>query len=295
MTINRQACPFCESTSITKHIISSDFSHTQEKFEIWECGACTGRFTQNIPDEASISPYYDFDGYVSHNNEAKGMINQLYLKARTYTLQKKIGWIKKFISKQNICLADIGAGTGAFVNEAKTNNIAVDGYEPDSNARQICKSSFNIVLHDAKEWFTTDKKFDAITLWHVLEHLHQLDKYLKSFYKALNNDGRLFIAVPNYKSSDAGKYQQYWAAYDVPRHLYHFSSQSMHQLASKYGFKVEAVLPMWLDGYYVSMLSETHRKSSLGFIKGIISGAITHFKILGNKYKASSLVYVLSK
>lgn len=295
MLITRHSCPFCNSKFIAKYLTTADYSHTHQPFEIWNCNTCTGRFTQSVPNEATIGKYYDFDGYVSHNNQAKGLINKLYLQARKYTLKQKINWLKKYVNHKNFTLADIGAGTGAFVHQAMQNNINVQGFEPDNNARQVALNTLNVTLKNTSHWFTNSHKYDAITLWHVLEHLHNLDTYMQSFYNNLNANGKLFIAVPNFNSNDAATYQQYWAAYDVPRHLYHFNSQSMHQLAQKFGFTVTTVLPMWLDGYYVSMLSEKHRKATFNFVKGLFNGGITHLKTIGNKYKASSLVYILTK
>jgi SAM-dependent methyltransferase len=295
MTLNITECPFCQSKNFEHFIKTVDYSNTQETFDIYKCNNCTGAFTQNIPNEATIGPYYNFAAYVSHNNEAKGLINNLYLKARNYTLNKKIQWLKKYVKQNQITLADVGAGTGAFVHYAQSKNINSIGFEPDDKARQVAKESYQIQLENSSSWFNHNASFDAISLWHVLEHLHSLDAYMQSFYQKLNANGKLFIAVPNYASADATFYKQFWAAYDVPRHLYHFNAPCMAMLAEKYNFTIEATIPMWLDGYYVSMLSEKHKKASLGFIKGVFRGLLTHVKILINKNNASSLVYVLRK
>jgi predicted SAM-dependent methyltransferase len=293
--INRNSCPFCNSTQIHNVIACKDASHSQEVFDIAECAACTGRFTQNIPNENHIGPYYAFADYISHNNEAQGLINKMYLQARKYTLFTKWKLIKKYITQPNIQLADVGSGTGAFVHYCIQQQINAQGFEPDDAAREVANKTFNITLQPAQAWFTQQQQYNAITLWHVLEHLHELDAYLQSFYNKLIAGGYLFIAVPNYTSADAKHYKQHWAAYDVPRHLYHFSPVCMQQLATKYGFTLEATKPMWLDGYYVSMLTEKQQKKSMAFIKGVWRGFITHIKLLGNKKHASSLIYILKK
>jgi predicted SAM-dependent methyltransferase len=293
--INRNSCPFCGSVNISKVLQCTDASHSQEKFDIVECSNCTGRFTQNVPDEKNIGPYYAFADYVSHNNKAKGLINTLYLQARKFTLYTKWKLVQKYVGKPNINLADIGSGTGAFVHYCALQKIDALGFEPDETARIAAKNTFDVTLQPSVDWFNQPAHYNAITLWHVLEHLHELDNYFKSFYDKLVVAGYLFIAVPNYTSTDAKYYKQHWAAYDVPRHLYHFSPTSMQQLAHKHGFIVEATKPMWLDGYYVSMLTEKQQKQHLSFIKGAWQGLITHIKLLSNKTQASSLIYILKK
>jgi 2-polyprenyl-3-methyl-5-hydroxy-6-metoxy-1,4-benzoquinol methylase len=293
--INRNSCPFCDSNNIHKVLQCTDASHSKEWFDILECASCTGRFTQQVPDEKHIGSYYAFADYVSHNNEAKGLINTLYLQARKYTLYTKWKLVKKYTTPPNIQLADIGSGTGAFVHYCTQQQITVQGFEPDDSARAVAKNTFNIQLQPAHEWFNQQPAYHAITLWHVLEHLHELERYLKSFYEKLIVGGYVFIAVPNYTSADAKYYKQRWAAYDVPRHLYHFSPTCMQQLASKYGFTIETIKPMWLDGYYVSMLTEKQQQKGLAFVKGLWRGLLTHIKLLSNKTEASSLIYVLKK
>jgi len=98
--------------------------------------------------------------------------------------------------------------------------------------------------------------------------------------------------VPNYQSFDAAYYNRFWAAYDVPRHLYHFSQKSMAILMEANRLKIVDILPMWFDSFYVSLLSEKYKKNPLGpivaFFIGMISNVIALVK--GN---CSSVIYVI--
>jgi 2-polyprenyl-3-methyl-5-hydroxy-6-metoxy-1,4-benzoquinol methylase len=295
MHIHYNACPVCGGETFKEVLQTNDFSHTQDSFKILECNHCQLRFTQDIPDQNNIGKYYEFSDYISHNNEAKGLINNLYLKARNYTLSKKYHWLKKYLDINKASIGDIGSGTGAFVSYLKNKGVNINGFELSEAARAAALTNFNTPLMPMEGWLQSNNTYNALTLWHVMEHIHELDLYWKKFYDSLTDNGFLFIAVPNYTSAEEAYYKKYWAAYDVPRHLYHFAPVTLQHLATKYNFKLVNTIPLWLDGYYISLLSEKHKKSSLSFLKGAWQGAKTHLKLWFNKNKASSLVYVLQK
>jgi 2-polyprenyl-3-methyl-5-hydroxy-6-metoxy-1,4-benzoquinol methylase len=194
-------------------------------------------------------------------------------------------------------LLDIGAGTGYFVNHAKENGIVVQGFEPDADARQQAQKNFNISLHPSLEAiFNQNQSFDAISMWHVLEHVHELDAYFQHFNTLLNHNGLLVIAVPNYTSYDAQFYKEYWAAYDLPKHLWHFSPQSIKKLAANHQFQHVQSYAMPFDSFYIALLSEGHKKSGvLGKIRALFVGTISYLKAFFSAEKASSVVYVFRK
>jgi 2-polyprenyl-3-methyl-5-hydroxy-6-metoxy-1,4-benzoquinol methylase len=259
-------CPVCESSNIQKVLTAIDQTVTKEAFDIWECSVCTLRFTQNVPDENSIAPYYQSADYISHSETKQGVVNRLYHTVRDFTLQQKFKLVRSFTKKEKGNILDIGAGTGAFLQVMRSHGWVIKGLEPDETARKNAKQIHNILLEPLKNLaLLPAKAFDAISLWHVLEHVHQLKEYFVLFQQLLSDNGVLFIAVPNYTSTDATLYGRDWAAYDVPRHLYHFSPKSMEVLTKKYGFRIEKMKPMWFDSFYVSMLSEQHQKGSKQF------------------------------
>jgi 2-polyprenyl-3-methyl-5-hydroxy-6-metoxy-1,4-benzoquinol methylase len=170
------------------------------------------------------------------------------------------------------------------------------GLEPDEGARKIAREKYNIdPLVPTKIFELTAGSFDAITAWHVLEHVHQLHEYMDQLCKLVTGNGKIFIAVPNYTSQDAVHYDAAWAAYDVPRHLYHFSPKSMTTLVNMHGMKVESVKPMWFDSFYVSMLSEQYKKGKGNLIKAAFIGLASNINTVFNKKKCSSLIYVISR
>jgi len=193
-------------------------------------------------------------------------------------------------------LLDVGAGTGAFASTMQKNGWNVTALEPDATARANAEKDFNITLQPSENLFSLkDESFDAITLWHVLEHVHNLHNYINKFYSLLKEDGVLIIAVPNYTSYDANEYESAWAAYDVPRHLYHFSPKSMKTLLGKHKFKLKKYKPMWFDSYYISLLSEKYLTGKSNPLKAFISGTISNLHTLKSKQKSSSIIYIAQK
>jgi 2-polyprenyl-3-methyl-5-hydroxy-6-metoxy-1,4-benzoquinol methylase len=294
MKINYTNCPVCNETTSSAYLTVSDFSVTKENFDLLQCTNCTLVYTQNIPDQNTIAPYYHFEEYISHTDTKKSLFHKIYHFVRKITLRKKLGWIQNAIQKNTGNLLDIGCGTGAFLAYAKKNNWTVQGIEADATARAKAVELYGIATAASEAFFTLPKNsYDAISMWHVLEHVHNLQGYMQQIKNLLTTDGKLFIAVPNYTSYDAQQYKNYWAAYDVPRHLYHFSPKAIQQLAIANGFAIEKYQPMWYDSFYVSMLSEKYKKGS--GILGIIIGLISNLNALFNPKKCSSITYILSK
>jgi 2-polyprenyl-3-methyl-5-hydroxy-6-metoxy-1,4-benzoquinol methylase len=288
-------CPVCGSSDIHPILTAKDHSVSGEEFVIWQCQSCTLRFTQDVPDENSIGSYYQSQDYISHSNTNKGLLNKLYQAVRKFTLGQKSGLVISHTTKKGRIL-DIGAGIGAFLYEMKQKGWDIDGVEPDYGARQQAKNLFAINLKPTPELYQLPHgSYDAITLWHVLEHVEPLQDYVAQLKKLLTPNGRIFIAVPNYTSLDADLYGNRWAAYDVPRHLYHFTPRSIEVLVEKHGMKIITRKPMWFDAFYISLLSSKYRTGSTSWLGAGINGIRSNFKALVNKKKASSLIYIISK
>lgn len=295
-SIHITACPVCAGGNIHPVVELQDFSVSKQAFAIWECEQCSFRFTQDIPDQAAIAPYYKSENYISHSDTNKGLVNRLYHLVRRFTLRGKRTLVERESAKKSGRLLDVGAGTGAFLMEMKATGWDVTGLEPDADARKLAQTKTGLLLQEPDTLFQLPaENFDVVTLWHVLEHVHSLHEYLVKFHGLLKPDGVLLIAVPNYTSGDAHHYQQYWAAYDVPRHLYHFSPKAMRTLMEKHGFRVLRILPMWFDSFYVSMLSETYRKGKSNLAAAFWQGLKSNLAAMGDREKASSLIYVIKK
>jgi 2-polyprenyl-3-methyl-5-hydroxy-6-metoxy-1,4-benzoquinol methylase len=288
-------CPVCNSAEINPLLTVKDNSVSKEEFVIWQCALCTLRFTQDVPDETSIASYYASPDYISHSNTNKGLLNKLYQKVRNITLKQKAELIISHTKKQGKIL-DIGAGIGAFLSTMNEKGWEIKGIEPDAGARQKAMDLYQINL-DSPETLTTlpAKNFDAITLWHVLEHVHQLHHYIEQLKNLVSDEGRVFIAVPNYTSLDASTYKTYWAAYDVPRHLYHFTPKAMDALIKQHGLQIIAKKPMWFDSFYISLLSSKYQNGEGSWIDAGLTGLRSNVSALLNKNKCSSLIYILKK
>jgi SAM-dependent methyltransferase len=294
--IHYNSCPSCHSENLQLALKASDHTVSHETFEIWECLSCGLRYTQDVPDAVSIGAYYRSDNYISHTNTNKGLINRLYHIVRKQTLSNKYRLISSATRMRQGKLLDIGAGAGAFVAHMKEQGWEVTGLEPDEVAREKARTDNRVQLLEMDHLFSFPaESFDAITLWHVLEHVHDLHPYMERLKALIKRDGRIFIAVPNYTSYDASVYEGSWAAYDVPRHLYHFSPDAMEKLLNGHGLQLQYSQPMWFDSLYISMLSEKYRNGRGNTLRAAWMGMVSNMKAFVDKSKCSSLIYVISK
>ncbi len=294
--IHYPGCPVCGSENIQFCLSAKDYTVSQNEFPIWHCNACTARFTQDVPAENEIAAYYNSEDYISHSDTKKGLVNRLYHLVRQRTLSSKRRLVINETGMMKGSVLDIGCGTGAFLHHMKDAGWDVTGLEPDDRARAKANELYSIQPLDPSKLFElAPETFHAITMWHVLEHIHDLHSYLQKINELLEPDGKLFIAVPNYTSHDAAVYKEYWAAWDVPRHLYHFSPQSMEQLLQKFNLKFLACKPMWYDSFYVSMLSEQYKNGKGNLIHASWIGLMSNLKSMGDKRKCSSVIYVVGK
>jgi len=287
-------CPLCQSHKIISTISSEDYSISKEPFEIWQCTQCNFLFTQNIPDEESIGSYYASEEYISHSDTKKGLVNRLYHIARKIMLGRKYRLINKISSGKT--LLDIGCGTGYFLNYMKDKGFQTLGLEINEQARNFGKQHFGLnILHPEKLLNgEINQKFKVITLWHVLEHLYQPRLYLQKISAILDKDGILILALPNPDSFDGKFYKKFWAGYDVPRHIWHFTPQTIAKLTSA-NFTITKLKRLPFDAFYNSLLSEKYRDRYFRFLRGILIGFIAYMYSLSHVKKSSSVIYILKK
>lgn len=291
---NYTNCPICKKGEFTEYLKCKDYTVSNETFSIVECKSCGFKFTNPIPEINNLGDYYKSEDYISHSNTKKGLISRLYHTVRSYTLKKKEELVSAHVSRGTIL--DYGCGTGMFLNTCKEAGWKTLGMEPDSGARLLASEIGVNVLPDKKELSKNlqNGELNAITLWHVLEHVTDLDETLKFFWEKLNTQGVLIIAVPNHKSNDAKHYKEHWAAYDVPRHLYHFELATIERLLSNFGFKLQETKPMKFDSFYVSMLSEKYKTGSIKYLSAFIQGFVSNL-IAKSPSDYSSVIYVFKK
>lgn len=284
-----EKCLVCGSGSFEPFLVCKDYTVSQEKFNIVSCKSCGFKFTNPRPDDSVLGNYYKAEEYVSHTNTKKGIVNKLYHAVRSYTLKKKIQLIDSYVSRGTIL--DYGCGTGMFLSACKKVGWEGFGMEPDDNARKIAsEQGLNVFSDKGKiQTYITDKKFNAITLWHVLEHVTDMSETLSFFKTRLEKDGILIIAVPNHVSYDAEYYKEFWAAYDVPRHLHHFELKSMKALLENAGFKLQETKPMKFDSFYVSMLSEKYKTGTVNLFKAFMVGLKSNIKSKDSNHYSSTI------
>ncbi len=267
-----------------------DFLVTGEVFDLVYNKELDFLQTSPMPSPENLSKYYESEDYISHTDENKGIISVLYQCVKKWSLSQKTDLITKRNGAKG-SLLDVGAGTGDFLNAAKRKGWGVEGMEPNKNASELA-SKKGINLKPSLGHFE-GRQFDVITLWHVLEHIPNLEETILQLSKLVKPDGVLIIAVPNYKSYDARHYGKFWAAYDVPRHLWHFSKNSIESLFQE-NFTLEITKPMIFDSFYISLLSEKYKNGSNFSLQAIFIGLLSNLKALRSK-EYSSHIYCFKK
>ncbi len=287
-------CIVCDSLDIEMLFELKDYFYTQEDFNIYRCKSCGFQLTNPQPIAAKIGEYYKTDTYVSHSDTKKSVFFKLFHLVKYFNLKFKYKLISKYSKKGTIL--DYGCGSGDFLRHFKNRGWVVDGVEPDSKAKLMTSNKLNQTIHNADALNNfSNKCFDVVTMWHVLEHIINIDTVLKQICQKIRDDGTLVIAVPNCDSYDAKYYGRYWAAYDVPRHLYHFNQSTLSQLLQKYELKIVAKHPMVFDSFYVSMLSEKYKKCTPAFLKGFFVGFLSNIKAIVRGRNFSSMIYIVKK
>jgi len=285
-----------------------DYAVSPDEFSILQDKNAELLVTCPQPANENLNKYYESEEYISHTDSKKTVIDQIYQRVKKSALKSKLMLIDRLAPEKGNIL-DIGCGTGDFLVACKKNGWRATGIEPNEKARKLGleklesstgQKTHGIIFQDIKEYLSVvekdkgEKKFDLITLWHVLEHVPAITDFVKELHYLLADNGTLVVAVPNYKSYDAKIYGEFWAAYDVPRHLWHFSKKSITILFSLVEMEIIEIKPMKWDSYYVSLLSEKYKNGKTNYFQAFYNGLVSNRKgRTTGEY--SSLIYVLKK
>jgi predicted TPR repeat methyltransferase len=270
-------------------LTTKDHALTQESFDLQYDAKL--EMLHTVPKPTEIEKYYQDEAYISHTDRNHTVLEKIYQKVKGYNLKKKTSWVRKY-ARQNASVLDVGAGTGSFIKYLRDQGWQAEGVEPNNKARKTAIDKgidLKTTLHAVEA-----NNFDVITLWHVLEHLPDLEKDISDISEKLRTNGLLFIAVPNFRSYDAKHYGTYWAAYDVPRHLWHFSQHSIKTIFSKKGFSLVKVKPMFFDAFYIAQLSEKYKNGKHKLLKALWHGLRSNYHGWRTG-EYSSLLYILQK
>lgn len=266
-----------------------DYTVSGEKFQLLYDKEYDMLVTSPKPNENELGKYYESEDYISHTDSKRSLFEKLYHLVKMYSLRKKVNLISK-LNRQRGILLDIGAGTGDFLSVAKNRGWRIEGVEPNNQAKKLAKQKGIDLKSETAN--LDSKSFDVITMWHVLEHIPDLQLQIKELRRLLKPNGFVIIAVPNFKSYDAKQYKSFWAAYDVPRHLWHFSKTSIQKLFEEENLKLEKTLPMRFDSFYVSLLSEKYKGGKMNFLNAFWIGLCSNLRAKRSG-EYSSHIYIL--
>lgn len=271
------------------YLTVKDYTVSNETFGLYRDEKMDMLITFPKPNEKDLHKYYESNQYISHTDGRGSLFEMLYQFIKRFALKKKVNLLNQLHpAKGN--LLDIGAGTGDFLVLAKSNGWSITGIEPSDKAKTIATKK-GVTFAQSTEDLPAHS-FDIITMWHVLEHVPNLEKQIQELKRLLKPDGTIIIAVPNFRSFDAKYYRRFWAGFDVPRHLWHFSKKAIKQLFAKEKMKVEKMLPMKFDAFYVSLLSEKYKTGYMNFFKAFYIGLKSNYKAK-KRFQYSSLIYVI--
>jgi len=286
-------CPICGNAVFDLFLTCTDFTTSNEQFTLQRCRQCTFVLTNPRPDDSDLEKYYESEKYISHTGKSYALFDSAYLIVRRFTLRWKTRMVAQY---QPSSVLDYGCGTGEFLEACQAMGWDCVGVEPSNKAKSRADQHAKLTIATTLAELN-GKKFDVITLWHVLEHIADLPQKMTELRNSLNENGILFVAVPNHTAYDAEVYREYWAAYDVPRHLWHFSRTTMPRLLAKSNFTVREIKPMKLDAFYVSLLSQKFKSgwhSPVGVLKAITT-ALTSNRKAKTSLNYSSLIYIATR
>jgi len=273
-----------------KHFLTvKDYSVSQETFDLYYDETLDMLITHPQPSLENLGKYYESEDYISHTDGSRSLFEKAYQFVKQIALKNKLKCINELHQAKGILL-DIGAGTGDFLAVANQNGWQTIGIEPNDKAKKIAQNK-GVELIEATS-LLTDHSIDVITMWHVLEHVPNVENQIKELKRLLKPNGSIIIAVPNFNAYDAKYYDSYWAAFDVPRHLWHFSKKAIKALFERENFHLEKTLPMLFDAFYVALLSEKYKTGNMNFIKATFIGMKSNWKAKSTG-EYSSLIYIL--
>ena len=291
-----RSCPVCGNSDFTDLFSATDYLISRETFSVRQCTECGLAFTADPPDEEDIGRYYLSDDYISHTDRKRNLTEHLYHLARRFMLARKQRLAERATAKRGGTILDIGSGTGYFASFMQAKGWKVTGLELNEEAREYSVQKLGInALAPSEINNIPDGWADCVTLWHVLEHLYDPCRWMEEVKRILKPGGKCIIAVPNAESADALFFGKEWAAMDVPRHLWHFSANTMVRFINNKGFTCEEIRPMPLDVFYISILSYRNTGRSMALMRGLLTGLYLTVASIFNRNSASSLIYTISK
>ena len=291
--VNIDKCPICGSTDISRALTCVDHSVSGEMFHLCRCGQCSFLFTQGFPDKTSMSRYLRMPDYSSLTDSHHGLVNKLFYRVRRHMLKEKARVVERATHRDSGRLLDIGTGVGDFAGYMAHRGWRVEAVEKDADARGLAQERYALEVKPRSALNRYEAhSFDAITLWQVMQDMPSINEMWDRLHALLTPGGALIVAVPNCSSFDARKYGAYWAAYDVPRHLWHFTPDSIQRIAQRHGFVMREHRPMPFDAFYVSILTERYMRHNLPFVRGMLTGVLSWMAALSRKERSSSMIYV---
>jgi SAM-dependent methyltransferase len=289
------SCPRCGSSSPTLTQAVRDHSISKEVFQVCTCAVCGFTFTNPRPTPNELGRYYESEAYISHSNTSHSLQDKIYQLVRRRAIRQKHALIAAHEPQGRVL--DIGCGTGQFLAYLMSRGYLVQGVEPNTTAREqaIADHALNVV--PSLEQVQSQENFQVVTMWHVLEHVPDVRATFKRLFALLGKRGLLVIAVPDRESWDAQHYGSDWAAWDVPRHLSHFRRPDIHTFLAEHGFELIATRRMWMDSFYIALLSERYRGTNglLALFKAVLVGGWSNLQALLGKRPTSSTLYLARK
>ena len=289
-------CPLCGGNDTSHFTDCTDHAVSNETYSLQRCGSCGLIFTIAPPDSQDKQTYSKLDQELNRADNPRKRLDRLYYYARILNIRRKIRLIERLTRVSSGKLLNYGAKSGYFSSRMTDRGWKVTSLEEYHEQRIFSLEMFHHRMMDIDEIDSLPPgSFDAVTLWHTLEHQEDPHTLIEKLIRLLKPNGLLFAAVPNTDSLDAAWYGSQWAAWDVPRHLLHFNTTSMIRFGLAHNLVLMHHERMPFEAFYIPMLSEKFKGNRHPIITGAVRGLKFWHKTNTDREKSSSIVYVFRK
>jgi 2-polyprenyl-3-methyl-5-hydroxy-6-metoxy-1,4-benzoquinol methylase len=239
---NQPVCPLCTATETGLFCVvpQKRAGGPDHSWSIVRCRECGGGWTAPLPDQRQLASFYP----PAYLGDTESRLEQFFSgrlqRTRSWRNElEKVKLVERFIGGGTIL--DVGCADGTFLWALNARNWTRHGVEHIKEVVRLVSARMPGLHLTAGDIFASslhEGQFDVISLWHVFEHLVEPGRVLDRLFGLLKPGGWLFIAAPNIDSLQAHLFRQYWFAFDVPRHVFHFSPSSLRRLLARSGFQV---------------------------------------------------------
>lgn len=249
MDRTKQLCPACGIASLRQAFNATPLDYSlKERFDILVCERCGHGITMTESAQHEM-PLHEGGSYDT-SEKLWHRLASPFLRLLERNKMKYLG-----PKPEGARLLEVGCGKGRFLEVAVDAGYSVHGLEPSKRSYSFARTRLGdkVLCMNLEDLGEEVGQFDFIVLWHVLEHINDIDAVLDKIKTLLYPAGKVLIAVPNFKSFQARIGRSNWYGLDPPRHLHHFSPQSIEKILKRHNLRIER---FFFNSFYLDYVGE---------------------------------------